>query len=207
MPRKARRKRRRFGRLRQLPSGRWQAAYTGPDGKLHKAPRTYAADVAAEAGSPASAAKSTSARGERSNAPTASRCATTRSGGSNNDHCGLAPGSCTRHARAADPARAGRREARHADTGSGPHWHTALGTERRPATPTPTRCCTRSARPPYRTKCSTPTRAGSGRRCKPSGAATVDILTPAQVDKLASKMPARLRASVRAGRMVRSAVG
>ncbi|WP_204080755.1 tyrosine-type recombinase/integrase [Mycobacterium riyadhense] len=36
--------RRQFGQLRQLPSGRWQAAYTGPDGKRHKAPRTYATD-------------------------------------------------------------------------------------------------------------------------------------------------------------------
>ncbi len=34
--------RRSFGQLRQLPSGRWQAAYTGPDGRRHKAPRTYA---------------------------------------------------------------------------------------------------------------------------------------------------------------------
>ena len=34
--------RRGFGRLRQLPSGRWQAAYVGPDTRLHKAPRTYA---------------------------------------------------------------------------------------------------------------------------------------------------------------------
>lgn len=42
------RKRRRFGRLRRLPSGRWQAAYTGPDEKVHKAPRTFASDVAAE---------------------------------------------------------------------------------------------------------------------------------------------------------------
>jgi integrase len=47
MPRKARRKRRRFGRLRHLPSGRWQAAYIGPDLKLHKAPHTFASDVAA----------------------------------------------------------------------------------------------------------------------------------------------------------------
>ena len=38
------RKRRGFGRLRQLPSGRWQAAYTGPDGNVHKAPRTYAVE-------------------------------------------------------------------------------------------------------------------------------------------------------------------
>jgi integrase len=41
-------KKRGFGRLRQLPSGRWQAAYTGPDTKVHKAPRTYAAKVDAE---------------------------------------------------------------------------------------------------------------------------------------------------------------
>ena len=45
---KTRRKRRRFGRLRHLPSGRWQAAYIGPDHKLHPAPRTFASDVAAE---------------------------------------------------------------------------------------------------------------------------------------------------------------
>jgi integrase len=36
--------RRQFGQLRKLPSGRWQAGYTGPDGKRHKAPRTYATD-------------------------------------------------------------------------------------------------------------------------------------------------------------------
>jgi integrase len=42
------RKRRGFGRLRQLPSGRWQAAYTGPDGKLHQARRTYAQEHDAE---------------------------------------------------------------------------------------------------------------------------------------------------------------
>jgi integrase len=42
------RKRRRFGRLRQLPSGRWQAAYIGPDAKLHVATRTYAAESDAE---------------------------------------------------------------------------------------------------------------------------------------------------------------
>jgi integrase len=42
------RARRGFGRLRQLPSGRWQAAYIGPDGKLHKARRTYAREHDAE---------------------------------------------------------------------------------------------------------------------------------------------------------------
>ncbi|MFA5711516.1 tyrosine-type recombinase/integrase [Mycolicibacterium sp.] len=35
--------RRRFGRIRQCqPSGRWQAAYTGPDGKVYRAPKTFA---------------------------------------------------------------------------------------------------------------------------------------------------------------------
>ena len=34
-------KRRGFGRLRKLPSGRWQAAYTGPDGVLYTAATTF----------------------------------------------------------------------------------------------------------------------------------------------------------------------
>jgi integrase len=33
---------RRFGRVRQLPSGRWQVRYLGPDGKDHAAPHTFA---------------------------------------------------------------------------------------------------------------------------------------------------------------------
>lgn len=33
--------RRRFGSLRKLPSGRWQARYTAPDGREHKAPTTF----------------------------------------------------------------------------------------------------------------------------------------------------------------------
>lgn len=37
-----------FGRLRELPSGRYQAAYIGPDARLHKAPATFAAKVDAE---------------------------------------------------------------------------------------------------------------------------------------------------------------
>jgi integrase len=32
---------RRFGRVRQLPSGRWQARYPGPDGRDHTAPHTF----------------------------------------------------------------------------------------------------------------------------------------------------------------------
>ncbi|MCC8243800.1 tyrosine-type recombinase/integrase [Saccharothrix luteola] len=34
-------KRRRFGRVRQLPSGRWQARYQGPDDRQHTAPMTF----------------------------------------------------------------------------------------------------------------------------------------------------------------------
>lgn len=42
------RSRRGFGRVRQLRSGRWQAAYIGPDNRLHKAPKTYAEEYEAE---------------------------------------------------------------------------------------------------------------------------------------------------------------
>ncbi|RZL77427.1 MAG: site-specific integrase [Rhodococcus sp. (in: high G+C Gram-positive bacteria)] len=38
-----------WGRIRQLPSKRYQAAYIGPDGLLHKAPSTYQAKMDAEA--------------------------------------------------------------------------------------------------------------------------------------------------------------
>ncbi|VBA60525.1 tyrosine-type recombinase/integrase [Mycobacterium attenuatum] len=42
------RKRRGFGRIRQERSGRFSAAYIGPDTKLHRAPRTFAAESDAE---------------------------------------------------------------------------------------------------------------------------------------------------------------
>ncbi len=42
------RKRRGFGRVRQERSGRYSAAYIGPDTKLHRAPRTYATESDAE---------------------------------------------------------------------------------------------------------------------------------------------------------------
>lgn len=42
------RDRRSFGRIRQFKSGRYQASYTGPDGKVHIAPNTYAAKIDAE---------------------------------------------------------------------------------------------------------------------------------------------------------------
>ncbi len=40
--------RRRFGRLRKLPSGRWQARYRTPDGREHPGPDTFATKTAAE---------------------------------------------------------------------------------------------------------------------------------------------------------------
>ncbi len=39
---------RRFGRVRELPSGRWQARYKGPDGIDRPAPRTFDSKTSAE---------------------------------------------------------------------------------------------------------------------------------------------------------------
>lgn len=39
--------RRQFGALRHLPSKRWQASYTGPDGARHKAHSTVASRMSA----------------------------------------------------------------------------------------------------------------------------------------------------------------
>jgi len=41
-------KKRRFGRVRQLPSGRWQARYQGPDGVDRAAPETFDSKTDAE---------------------------------------------------------------------------------------------------------------------------------------------------------------
>jgi integrase len=41
--------RRYFGMIRKLPSGRWQASYTGPDGRRHTAPTTFDSRQYAEA--------------------------------------------------------------------------------------------------------------------------------------------------------------
>lgn len=43
------RNRRKFGRIRQFNSGRWQASYTGPDANVYIAPKTFDAKVDAEA--------------------------------------------------------------------------------------------------------------------------------------------------------------
>ena len=47
MPPKAR-TRRGFGRIRRLPSGRYQAAFVGPDNALHKAATTFALEIQAK---------------------------------------------------------------------------------------------------------------------------------------------------------------
>ncbi len=39
---------RRFGHIRQLPHGRWQASYTGLDGKRYRAPSTFSTKKSAE---------------------------------------------------------------------------------------------------------------------------------------------------------------
>src|SRR5829696_8790752 len=39
--------RRRFGNVRELPSGRWQARYRGPDGISRTAPQTFARETLA----------------------------------------------------------------------------------------------------------------------------------------------------------------
>src|SRR5512139_16931 len=41
MARAQRRSRRSFGRVERLPSGRYRAGYTGPDGQLYRAPMTF----------------------------------------------------------------------------------------------------------------------------------------------------------------------
>ncbi len=43
------RQRRPFGKVRQLPSDRWQASYIGPDGTRHAAPATFSTKAAASA--------------------------------------------------------------------------------------------------------------------------------------------------------------
>jgi integrase len=42
-------RKRSFASIEQLPSKRWRVRYTGPDGRLHKAPHTFVAKIDAEA--------------------------------------------------------------------------------------------------------------------------------------------------------------
>jgi len=42
---------RRFGNVRKLQSGRWQARYQGPDGLMRSAPETFGSNVTLSSGS------------------------------------------------------------------------------------------------------------------------------------------------------------
>lgn len=191
------RKRRGFGRLRQLPSGRWQAAYVGPDTKLHKAPRTYASAHDAEGWLAAERRKidlGTWGAVERSDGVTlrayAQRWLEQRN---------LRPRTAALYRSMLDrlilpdlgdaklvtltPARV--RE-----------WHTGLGTEH------PTRNAHAYAL--LHAICATAVQDEvlDANPCRIRAAMQtnrrrdVDVLSPAQVDRLAAKMPAPLRASV-----------
>ena len=89
------RKRRGFGRLRQLPSGRWQAAYIGPDTKLHKAPRTYASEHDAEGWLAGERRKIDLGTWGPLSVPMASRYAPTPTSGSSSEHYGHEPAPTT----------------------------------------------------------------------------------------------------------------
>jgi integrase len=189
--------RRGFGRLRQLPSGRWQAAYTGPDAKLHKAPRTYAAQIDAEgwlAGERRKIDLGTWGAVERSDAITLRAYSAqwleqrqlrprTRQLYDSMLKRLILPELGDAKLVTLTPAQVRT-------------WHTALGTER----------LTRNAHAYalLHAICATavqddvldanPCRIRAAMQTKRRR--EIDILTPTQVDKLAAKMPARLRASV-----------
>jgi integrase len=190
-------KRRGFGRLRRLPSGRWQAAYVGPDGNVHKAPRTYSQEIDAEGWLAQQRRKidlGTWGAVERSDGVTLAdyaqrwlghrqlRPRTRQLYGSMLERL-ILPELGAEKLVALTPAKI--RE-----------WHAGLGSDQ------PTRnahayalvhaICTTAVQDevldanPCRIRAAMQTK----RRRE------VDILTPAQVDKLASKMPPQLRASV-----------
>jgi len=191
------RKRRGFGRIRQERSGRYSAAYVGPDTKLHHAPRTYAQESDAEGWLAAERRKidlGTWGAVERSDGITlktyADRWIEQRN---------LRPRTHSLYRSMLDrlilpdlgdvkivtltPAKVRA-------------WHSGLGAEH------PTRnahayallhaiCATAVADEVLDAQ---PCRIRAAMQTKRKR--DVDVLTPAQVDKLASKMPAELRASV-----------
>lgn len=65
MTQTGKRQRRKFGRIRQFNSGRWQASYTGPDGRVYIAPKPSTPRSTPKHGSPTAAAKSTDNYGPR----------------------------------------------------------------------------------------------------------------------------------------------
>jgi integrase len=186
-----------FGRLRQLPSRRWQAAYTGPNGRLHTAPRTYAAKVDAEGWLAAERRKidlGTWGAVERSDAITLRGYATrwleqrqlrprTKQLYESMLQRLILPELGDAKIVTLTPAKVRT-------------WHAGLGTEH------PTRnahayalmhaICTTAVQDEVLD--ANPCRIRSAMQTKRRR--DVDILTPAEVDRLASKMPAPLRASV-----------
>lgn len=89
------RKRRGFGRIRRERSGRYSAAYIGPDAKLHHAPGLMLPSRTLKAGSLMSGARSTWERGALSSARTASHYVRTPTSGLGSASCGHALGSTT----------------------------------------------------------------------------------------------------------------
>lgn len=186
-----------FGRLRQLPSGRWQAAYTGPDGRVHKAPRTYAAEVDAEGW----------LAGERRKMDLGTWGAVERSDGitlrAYSDKW-LEHRQLRRRTRALYESLLERVIL--PDLGDAKivtltpaqvrEWHAALGSEH------PTRNAHAYALLHAICQTAVQDEVLDANPCRIRAAMQtkrrreVDILTPAEVDKLASKMPANLRASV-----------
>jgi integrase len=191
------RKRRGFGRLRQLPSGRWQAAYIGPDTKLHKSHRTYATEGDAEGWLAAERRKidlGTWGAVERSDGITLRAYATqwieerqlrarTRAHYESMLERLILPELGDARLVTLTPAKIRQ-------------WHTELGAEH------PTRNAHAYAL--LHAVCATavqdevldanPCRIRAAMQTKRKR--DVDVLTPAEVDRLAAKMPARLRASV-----------
>ncbi len=191
------RKRRGFGRLRQLPSGRWQAAYIGPDTKLHQAPRTYAKEHDAEGWLAAERRKidlDTWGAVERSDGITLRAYATqwieqrqlrprTRQHYESMLHRLILPDLGDAKIVTLTPAKIRQ-------------WHTDLGADH------PTRNAHSYAL--LHAICATAVQDEvlDANPCRIRAAMQtnrkrdVDVLTPAEVDQLAAKMPARLRASV-----------
>lgn len=191
------RKRRGFGRIRQERSGRYSAAYVGPDTKLHKAPRTYATESDAEgwlAGQRRKIDLGTWGAIERSDGVTLRAYSDrwieqrqlrprTRQHYESMLERLILPDLGGIKIVALTPAKVRQ-------------WHTALGSDH------PTRNAHAYAL--LHAICATavqdevldanPCRIRGGMQT--SRKRDVDVLTPAQVDKLASKMPAELRASV-----------